>query len=67
MMIGHRLTSPAVAARLNLSVCTVEGHIDRAMTKTGVAGRHDLATSRPGKVDNPRQLIARWRARVAKF
>jgi hypothetical protein len=32
-----------VAARLSLSVRTVEGHIYRAMMKTGVSSRDELA------------------------
>jgi DNA-binding NarL/FixJ family response regulator len=32
-----------VAERLTLSVCTVEGHVYRAMTKTGTTSRQELA------------------------
>ncbi|MHC9296263.1 LuxR C-terminal-related transcriptional regulator [Mycobacterium sp. LTG2003] len=43
MLIGAELSSRAVATRLNLSVRTVEGHIYRAMAKTGVTTRAELA------------------------
>jgi hypothetical protein len=37
------------------------------MTTTGAAGRDELATLRPGKVDNPRQLAAPWSGWVNSF
>lgn len=43
MLIGQGLSNRAVAERLTLSVRTVESHIYRAMTKTGVASRDELA------------------------
>lgn len=43
MLLGEGLTSRAVAERLTVSVRTVEGHIYRAMTKTGVSSREELA------------------------
>ncbi|OBJ81772.1 helix-turn-helix transcriptional regulator [Mycobacterium gordonae] len=43
MLLGEGLPSRAVAERLTLSVRTVEGHIYRAMTKTGVSSREELA------------------------
>lgn len=43
MLIGQGLSSRAVAERLTLSVRTVEGHIYRAMAKTGAADREELA------------------------
>jgi len=43
MLIGQGLSSRAVAARLTLSVRTVEGHIYKAMVKTGTASREELA------------------------
>ena len=46
--LGEGLTSPAIAQRLTLSVRTVEGHIYRAMAKTGAATREDLAALLPG-------------------
>ena len=47
-LLGEGLTSPAIAQRLTLSVRTVEGHIYRAMAKTGAATREDLAALLPG-------------------
>jgi DNA-binding CsgD family transcriptional regulator len=41
-MIGAGLSNREIAERLTLSVRTVEGHIYRAMTKTGCGGRDDL-------------------------
>jgi DNA-binding CsgD family transcriptional regulator len=43
MLLGEGLSSPAIAQRLTLSVRTIEGHIYRAMTKTGVTSREELA------------------------
>lgn len=43
-LLGDGLSSRAVAERLTLSVRTVEGHIYRAMTKTGVSSREELAS-----------------------
>jgi DNA-binding CsgD family transcriptional regulator len=42
-LLGHGLSGRAVAERLTLSVRTVEGHIYRAMTKTGATSRDELA------------------------
>ena len=42
MLIGEGLSSEAVAARLKLSVRTVENHIYRAMAKVGADSRHEL-------------------------
>jgi DNA-binding CsgD family transcriptional regulator len=47
MLIGQGLTSPAIAKRLTLSVRTVEGHIYRAMAKTGAADRDELGAMLP--------------------
>jgi len=47
MLIGDGLPNRAVAARLNLSVRTVEGHIYRAMAKTGATSREELAAMLP--------------------
>jgi DNA-binding CsgD family transcriptional regulator len=47
MLLGDGLSTRAVAERLNVSVRTVEGHIYRAMEKTGVANRDDLAALLP--------------------
>ncbi len=48
MLLGEGLTSPVIAQRLTLSARTVEGHIYRAMAKTGAASREDLAALLPG-------------------
>ena len=47
MMIGAGLSNRAIAARLTLSVRTVEGHIYRAMAKSGAVSREELATMVP--------------------
>jgi DNA-binding CsgD family transcriptional regulator len=47
MLIGDGLPNRAVAAKLNVSVRTVEGHIYRAMTKTGATSREELAAMLP--------------------
>ena len=47
MLICQGLSNRAVAQRLTLSIRTVEGHIYRAMAKTGTASRDDLATLLP--------------------
>jgi len=43
MLLGQGLSGRAVAERLTLSVRTVEGHIYRAMAKTGATSRDELA------------------------
>ena len=50
-LLGEKLSTPAIAARLTLSRRTVENHIYRAMVKTGVASREELAAllQGPGK------------------
>jgi DNA-binding CsgD family transcriptional regulator len=47
MLIGQGLSNRAIAARLSLSVRTVEGHIYRAMVKTGADSREGLAAMLP--------------------
>ena len=47
MLLGEGLSNRDVAARLTLSVRTVEGHIYKAMTKTGTASREELAALIP--------------------
>ncbi len=47
MLIGAGLSNRDVAARLTISVRTVESHIYNAMAKTGTAGREDLAALLP--------------------
>jgi DNA-binding CsgD family transcriptional regulator len=46
-LIGEGFSSPAVAHRLSLSVRTVEGHVYRAMAKTGTTTRDELAALLP--------------------
>lgn len=46
-LLGKGLTSREIAARLNLSVRTVEGHVYHAMTKTSAASREELAALLP--------------------
>ena len=43
MLIGEGLSNRAVAERLTLSVRTVESHIYRAMSRTGITSRDELA------------------------
>ena len=47
MLIGAGLSNRAIAARLTVSVRTVQNHIYRAMAKTGTASREDLAAVLP--------------------
>jgi DNA-binding CsgD family transcriptional regulator len=47
MLLGQKLSTPAIAERLTLSRRTVESHIYRAMAKTGVANRDQLAALLP--------------------
>src|SRR6201991_1473039 len=47
MLIGEGLSNRAVAERLTLSIRTVEGHIYRAMLKTGTTSRDELAALIP--------------------
>ena len=47
MLIGAGLSNRDVAARLTISVRTVESHIHNAMAKTGTGGREDLAALLP--------------------
>ncbi len=47
MLIGQGLTTRAIAERLTLSVRTIEGHVYRAMDKTGVSNREELAALHP--------------------
>ncbi len=43
VLVGQGLSNRDVAERLTLSIRTVEGHIYKAMTKTGTATREELA------------------------
>jgi DNA-binding NarL/FixJ family response regulator len=53
MLIGEGLANRAIAARLSLSVRTIEAHIYRAMAKTGVANREELAALVPRHRSTP--------------
>jgi DNA-binding CsgD family transcriptional regulator len=46
-LVGLGLSNGAIAERLTLSVRTVEGHIYRAMARTGAADRDELAAMLP--------------------
>ena len=46
-LIGEGLSNRALAKRLNVSVRTIEGHIYRAMAKTGTTDRDALAATLP--------------------
>ena len=50
MLVGGGLSNRDIAARLSLSVRTVEGHIYKAMTKTGTDSRDELAALLPKHV-----------------
>jgi len=54
-LLGAGLSTRAIAERLTLSVRTVENHIYKAMAKTGVASREQLAAllPRPGATASP--------------
>jgi len=47
MLIGEGLTNREIAARLTLSLRTVESHVYRAMAKTGTNSRDELAALLP--------------------
>jgi DNA-binding CsgD family transcriptional regulator len=47
VLLGQGLANRDIAARLHLSIRTVEGHIYKAMTKTGTASREELAALLP--------------------
>jgi DNA-binding CsgD family transcriptional regulator len=54
LLLGQGLSNRDVAARLTLSVRTIEGHIYKAMNKTGTVSREELAA-----------LLSRHRPRTA--
>jgi DNA-binding CsgD family transcriptional regulator len=49
ILIGEGLSTRAIAERFSLSVRTVEGHIYRAMTKTGTTNRDELVAVLPSR------------------
>lgn len=48
MLLGQGRSTRIIAERLTLSIRTIEGHIYRAMMKTGAASREELAAMLPG-------------------
>jgi DNA-binding NarL/FixJ family response regulator len=50
MLVGGGLSNRDIAARLHLSIRTVEGHIYKAMNKTGTADREELAALLPKRM-----------------
>lgn len=59
MLLAHGLSGREIAERLTLSIRTVESHIYRAMTKTGVSSREELAALLGGHPSTPTQRDAR--------
>lgn len=53
MLIRGGLSNRDIAARLSVSVRTVEGHIYKAMNKTGTASREELAALLPKRMPPP--------------
>ena len=47
VLLGRGLSNRDIAERLTLSIRTVEGHIYKAMGKTGTASREELAALLP--------------------
>ena len=47
MLVGGGMSNRDIAARLSVSVRTVEGHVYKAMTKTGTESREELAALLP--------------------
>ena len=62
MLIGEGLSNREVAARLTLSVRTVEGHIYRAMAKTGTTSRDELAALLPRRTSKSPDSSGRLKA-----
>jgi DNA-binding CsgD family transcriptional regulator len=50
MLVGGGMSNRDIAARLSVSVRTVEGHIYKAMNKTGTANRDELAALLPKRM-----------------
>jgi DNA-binding CsgD family transcriptional regulator len=47
MLVGGGMSNRDIAARLSVSVRTVEGHVYKAMFKTGTESREELAALLP--------------------
>ena len=62
MLIGAGLSNRDIAARLTISVRTVEGHIHNAMAKTGTASREDLAALLPPGTSKSSDSPGRFKA-----
>jgi DNA-binding CsgD family transcriptional regulator len=56
MLIGLGLSTRAIAERLTLSVRTIEGHIYRAMAKTGAADRDELVAMLPSSQESAKLI-----------
>jgi DNA-binding CsgD family transcriptional regulator len=63
MLIGAGLSNRDIAARLTISVRTVERHIYNAMAKTGAGSREDLAALLPRRQPARESFSAGGRAR----
>jgi len=63
MLIGAGLSNRDVAARLTISVRTVESHIHNSMAKTGTGSREDLAALLPRRQPAPSSFSAGGHAR----
>jgi DNA-binding NarL/FixJ family response regulator len=50
MLVAGGLSNRDIAARLHVSVRTVEGHIYKAMNKTGTANREEVAALLPKRM-----------------
>jgi DNA-binding CsgD family transcriptional regulator len=55
MLVAGGLSNRDIAARLSVSVRTVEGHIYKAMNKTGTANRDELAALLPKRMTHTRE------------
>jgi DNA-binding CsgD family transcriptional regulator len=52
-LLGEGMSNRALAERLNVSLRTIEGHIYRAMAKTGATDRDNLAAMLPRRRPKP--------------
>lgn len=56
MLLGQGHSTRAIAERLTLSVRTIEGHIYRAMAKTGAADRDELVAMLPSSQESAKLI-----------